>query len=547
MINVGEAIGYLDLDTKGFQSGLKSALQELKDFQDKSKNASDRLGALENSFKTAGSTLSKNLTIPLAGFGAGAITAGIQFESAFAGVRKTVDATEEQLADLKEGILEMSEKMPQSASEISAVAEAAGQLGIHTENILGFTETMVMLGDATNMSSEEAATALARLANITQMPQENFDKLGSTIVALGNNLATTESEIVDMGLNIAAAGAQVGMSEDQILAFAGALSSVGIEAQAGGTSISKVMVDMQLAVEKGGTALNNFAAVANMSAEDFKKAFKEDAASAIMAFITGLQDTSRLGKSSIAVLSDLGIEEVRMRDALLRAAGAGDLFAQSLELSSEAWSENVALSNEASQRYETTASKLKMLWNQVTNLGIKIANLLIPTFKKLVSWLTDVIDKISNMDENTLKLVTTIGAILAAIGPVFTIFSKFIGVITTVQKLVTVIKSWEVVTKLMTVAQTALNLVLNANPVGLVITAVALLTVGIVALSKATYTQTEEQVKLNKAMKESEENYNNSIKNIIFHSWRFSLSVCFIILPILKTIAHYRISVVFAV
>ena len=41
-----------------------------------------------------------------------------------------------------------------------------------------------------------------------------------------------------MGLRIAGAGKQVGMTEAQILSFAGALSSVGIEAQAGGSSIS---------------------------------------------------------------------------------------------------------------------------------------------------------------------------------------------------------------------------------------------------------------------------------------------------------------------
>ena len=121
----------------------------------------------------------------------------------------------------------MSKRMPQSASQIAQVAEAAGQLGIQTENILGFTETMVMLGDATNMTSDQAATALARLANITGMSQKDFDRLGSTIVALGNNLATTESEIVEMGLRLAGTASQVGMTEDQILALAAAMSSVG--------------------------------------------------------------------------------------------------------------------------------------------------------------------------------------------------------------------------------------------------------------------------------------------------------------------------------
>ncbi len=114
----------------------------------------------------------------------------------------------------------MSKEIPASASAIAEVAEAAGQLGIEVPNILGFTRVMIDLGEATNLSSDEAATSLARLANITGMSQIDFDKLGSTIVALGNNLATTESEIVAMGgLRLAGAGSQIGLTEAQIMSL----------------------------------------------------------------------------------------------------------------------------------------------------------------------------------------------------------------------------------------------------------------------------------------------------------------------------------------
>jgi TP901 family phage tail tape measure protein len=182
----------------------------------------------------AGAAMSATITAPIVGVGAAAIKTSIDFESAFAGVVKTVDATEGELAQLEQGILEMSKELPASASEIAQVAEAAGQLGIRTEDILSFTRTMIDLGETTNLSADQAATALARFANIVQMPQDQFDKLGSTVVELGNKLATTEAEIVEMGLRIAGAGEQVGMTEAQIMALAGALSSVGIEAEAGG-------------------------------------------------------------------------------------------------------------------------------------------------------------------------------------------------------------------------------------------------------------------------------------------------------------------------
>ena len=232
-INAGTVVGYLDLDTSKFSNALKTAQSQLSSFSDDTLNASQKFTNMGQGLKSIGSTLSKTVTVPLLAIGAASTKTAIDFESAFAGVKKTVDATDKELATLEKGIRNMAKEMPQSASAIAEVAEAAGQLGIKTSNVLDFTKTMVMLGDSTNMSADEAATSLARLANITGMSQNDFDKLGSTIVALGNNMATTESEITAMGLRLAAAGKQVGMSEAQVMSFASALSSVGIQAEAG--------------------------------------------------------------------------------------------------------------------------------------------------------------------------------------------------------------------------------------------------------------------------------------------------------------------------
>ena len=215
------------------------------------------------------------------------VSAAIDFESAMAGVRKTVDATDEQFAALSDGIREMSLVVPSTAEEIAGVAEAAGQLGIQTDNILGFTRVMVDLGESSNLSSQEAAMALARLANITQMSQQDFDRLGSTVVDLGNNFATTEAEIVEMSLGIAGAGNLVGLTEAQMLAFATVLSSVGIEAQAGGTAISRTFLEMFTAVQSGNERLEVFARTARMTSEDFARLFREDAAAAVEQFVIG--------------------------------------------------------------------------------------------------------------------------------------------------------------------------------------------------------------------------------------------------------------------
>lgn len=356
-----------------------------------------------------------------------AISAGSDFESAFAGVRKTVDATEEQFAELEDRLRDMAKNKPQTAVELAEIAEAAGQLGIHTENIAEFTDVVADLKVATNLG-DEGASQFAKFANIVDMSQEKFANLGSTVVALGNNMATTEADIVEMGMRLAGAGKQVGMSEGDIMGFAAALSSVGIEAEAGGSAMSKMMVNMQLAVEtgadawaeidasmertghtreqaehavaEGGKALNNFAAsvgwnakqlkasvkeaqdsagslqdfadVANMTSEEFANAFKDNAAGALSAFISGLNDTERLGQSAIVTLDSMDIKEVRLRDTLLRAANASGLFSDALTLANNSFDENTALTKEAEQRYKTFESRLDMVKNRITDVEISL-------------------------------------------------------------------------------------------------------------------------------------------------------------------------------
>jgi len=334
------------------------------------------------------------------------IKTAIDLEDAFSGVRKTVDATEEELSQIRTELnnLAMNE-IPIAVDEMYGIAEMAGQLGIATENITKFSDTMAKLGVATNMTSEEASTALARLANITQMSQQDFDRLGSTIVELGNNLATTEREIVEMGLRLAGAGKQVGMTEAQILGFAGALSSVGIEAQAGGSAFSKVMVDMQLAVETGSSRLNEFAKIAGMSASEFRKVFQDDAAGAIIAFIEGLSRAEEQGMTAIKILDDMGIKEVRLRDALLRASGASELFRQSIEMGSKAWAENTALQAEAEEKFKNTKSQLQLLKNNITLAADELGQVFLPYINDAIQVAIPFIQKLKESKDSIKELI----------------------------------------------------------------------------------------------------------------------------------------------
>lgn len=418
---------------KDNEKGILTAKEAMKQYEKQQKEAEEATKKYNESVKEASSTFRKMGTA-LLGVATTSIAyatkQAIEFESAFAGVKKTVSATDAELSKIKEGLKDLSEKMPQSAVELAAIAESAGQLGIETKNILKFTETMAMLGDTTNLGSEDAATSFARFANIVGMSQDDFDRLGSTVVALGNNLATTESEITAMAMRLAGAGAQIGLSEAQILSFAGALSSVGIEAEAGGTAFSKVMSSMQLAVETGNDSLKDFAKVAGMTTSEFKKAFNDNASKAIMTFIEGLGDTQRLGMSTTAILSEMGIEEVRLTDALKRASNASEVFNKALGIGSQAWEENIALTKEAEERYNTVESQIKTLKNQINNIFGDIGESFLPVVQNIVDKIREITTEFKNLDPELKENIAKFTLIAGAVGGVLLVIGMLSPIIT---------------------------------------------------------------------------------------------------------------------
>lgn len=323
--------------------------------------------------------------------------AAVDWESSFAGVTKTVDGTTAEISRLEQGLRDMATELPASHGEIAAVAEAAGQLGIKVGDVESFTKVMIDLGETTNLTADQAATSLARIANIMGTSASEVDRMGSTIVELGNNSATTEAEIVELATRLAAAGKIAGLTEADVFAFASTLTSVGVEAEAGGTALSKVFTAVRDAVLDGGESLETFAAVAGVTTSEFSAAFREDAAGAIQLFITGLGEMNDKGQSTTAVFDDLELADQRLMRALLSTASAGDLLTQQLDMAADAWEENNALQTEAEKRYETTGAQLEVLKNKVVDLGIGAGQFLLPA-------LTGVADAAGSMAEGVGEL-----------------------------------------------------------------------------------------------------------------------------------------------
>ena len=322
-------------------------------------------------------------TAAVAGFGIAMVSLGkdvtqtaISFESAFAGVRKTVELSEKDFDNLRQRFKDLSAEIPVTFEELSRIGEIAGQLGVEGVNdIEKFTKTIADISATTNLTADAAATSFARLANIMNEPIANVDRIGAAIVDLGNNFATTESEIAEFAQRIAGAANIAGLTTDQVLAIGAAFSSVGVQAEAGGTAVQKVLIGINTQVVTSGEKLELFAQTAGMTAEEFKEAWERDPGTAFAAFVNGLGNA---GDDAVTILDELDLTDQRLVRSFLSLANAGDLINETLESSNSAWEENTALVEEAEKRYDTMESKLQVLKNTFRNIGDTIGTAMFP-------------------------------------------------------------------------------------------------------------------------------------------------------------------------
>ena len=353
------------------------------------------------------------------GLGSASAIAAVQFEDNFANVKKTVDGTPEQLEDIRQKIIQMSttgvnrhSAIPQTTAELNELAAAGGQLGITIDNIVDFTEVMAQMGSATNLVGEEGAATLARFQNVMGVGQNEIRNIGSAIVDLGNHSATTESEIAAMALRMGKYGSSVRMSAADVLGYSAALSSLGIEAQMGGSAIGRTWLSIETAVASGGEGLTKFAKYSGKSAEEFKKQWNTDSSGAFNGLLKGLQSAENL----TLALDDLGINNTQDIQAMMALVNGYDLVTESVNRSNTAYKENTALQEEFDRKAETTASQLSVTKNNIVEAARSIGETMLPSIKDASTTVANFAKGLSQMDDEQKRAVVNTGATVIALG-----------------------------------------------------------------------------------------------------------------------------------
>lgn len=333
--------------------------------------------------------------------GVAASKAAMDYETAFTGVQKTLDGTPEQLEAVNSEIRQMAKEIPVSAAGLADIAAIGGQLGVGAEDITKFTETIAAMEVSTNLAGEEGAAALARIQTVTGDTMANVDRTASSIVALGNSTNATESEIAYMAVRMGKYGNTVGMNTQQVLGYSAALSSMGIEAQLGGSAIGRTWLDIETAVNSGGDALEAYAKYAGTTAQEFAQQWSTDPSGAFNGLIKGLSTTENLTQA----MNDLGIVNTQDQQVVMALANGYDLLTDCLTTSSTAYAENTALAKEAGTAYGTTANQIQLAKNDIVDAAISWGDVLLPEIRSGAQWVGDLAEGFGNLDDGTKRAV----------------------------------------------------------------------------------------------------------------------------------------------
>ena len=310
--------------------------------------------------------------------------AGLEFESSFAGIRKTIEATNEEFEILSKWMRRLAKEIPINVNELNKIGEIGGQLWVAKEDLIDFTRTIALIWASTDLTTEGAATQFAKFANAMWEPLSKIWLMASAVVQLWNNFAVQEPQLLDFAQRLAGAGKIAGFTADEIFALSATLASVWISSEAGATAMSKALVEMTTNINKWWKDLKAYWILSGLTAKEFKRSWEEDAGWTFAKVIEWIKSS---WKDGVLIIEDLFWKNTRTTRSFLGLAEGVDIFSDALEQSENAIKNTNALTEEANKRFETGASRLQLLGNHWNDLKIIISNTttqaLIPSTKAI--------------------------------------------------------------------------------------------------------------------------------------------------------------------
>lgn len=405
---------------------LQEKMRELKEenaltlMVDAWKNTTSKTG---EALKEIGGMMSTYLTAPIVAFGGISVKTFADIESAFTGVKKTVDWESATIStkELEDELRKLPLVTASTTEDIMSVAEAAGQLNVAAQDIPEFTRNVIMLADATNVTAQDGAISIAQFLNIMGEAPTTVDRFGSALVDLGNNTATDEASILALATRLASAGKMAGLSTPEILGLSAAMSSVGLTAEAGGTAMSTTMNLITKAVASGSEDLEKFAQITGTTSEEFANKWRTNAVGALQDLLVGFANLDGGSEELLQLMDELGWAGIRQSDTVRRLTLNYQGVEDAVKRATDAYETNDKLTLEASQRYATLDSQTSQLKESfrlfASSVGESIGKGLLPIIESLTTAFSNLDQWWRGLSVPAQNMILTITGLVAAIGP----------------------------------------------------------------------------------------------------------------------------------
>lgn len=326
------------------------------------------------------------------------IRLAISFQDEMTEVKKTTGLAGQELDNLGEGLLGLSARLGIAQSDLTSIAAIAGQLGISgVDNILALTETVAKLAAVSDLSSEEAGNAIAKIGKAFDVPIEQSDKLGSVINELSNKTAATARDIVDALVHVGTAGSRLGFTADQVAAITATLIDAGIRAETAGNSMKNVFTRMQ-------TESVKLAKVAGVTREEFLAMIDRDALGALRTYLAGLSVLpSHL--QAIHIKETFGDENLL---AVATLAEQTDNLNKNLVTSQKAFEDGRSLANEFAASLDSASKQWNIFTARLTRAATRLGSAFVPVITSVLKALNSFGRESTELAEEVSKLTDEI-------------------------------------------------------------------------------------------------------------------------------------------
>lgn len=336
--------------------------------------------------------------------------AAMEFETAFADVKKVVNASDEQFDNMRRSIRRMSTELPLAANDIAALFAAAGESGIATEDLQSFAEMAARVGIAFDMTAGQAGESLAKLKTQLHLSVAETGSFADAINYLSNNMASKAKDITDFMLRIGAFGEMGGFAKEELAAMGSAMIAAGSDASTAATAMNNVI----RALTKGEFATKGQRQVAKAIGLDMPTLGKQMQKDAKGTLRKVLQTIAKQPKEKqVSLLSQFFGDEAR---AFMPLVGniqlLDDAFASVADRTKYAGS----AFKEYIQRASTTQNVLELLGNKVSNIFSEIGDGMLPTIRAAAIGIGDVIDTLGSRVTVFDQLKTSIEGFAAGFG-----------------------------------------------------------------------------------------------------------------------------------